>query len=104
MYPWVGEETFHPEPQLRMLYPSWTPDGTIAFSHVERLEGHGPVRGTLYGVNRDGNSLNELVPEKEPIAEHATWAPFMNELAYHKQVGETDKFSEVIWQVAKASS
>lgn len=82
------KENFHPEPQLRMFQPSWAPDDTIAFSHVERLGGHGPVRGTLYAVNRDGDGLNELVPEKEPIAEHVTWAPSMDTLAYHKKVGE----------------
>ena len=82
------EENFHPQPQLRMFQPSWAPNGTIAFSHVERLGGHGPVRGTLYAVNRDGNGLNVLVPEKEPIAEHATWAPSIDALAYHKKVGE----------------
>ena len=82
------KENFHPEPQLRMFQPSWAPDDTIAFSHVERLGGHGPVRGTLYAVNRDGGGLNELVPEKEPIAEHTTWAPSMDALAYHKKVGE----------------
>lgn len=82
------EETFHPQQHLRMLYPSWAPDDTIAFSHVEKLGGRGPVKGTLYGVNRDGTSLNALVPEKEPIAEHVTWAPSMDTLAYHKKVGE----------------
>ena len=82
------KENFQPGPQLRMLYPSWAPDDTIAFSHVERLGGHGPVRGTLYAVNRDGGGLNELVPEKEPIAEHVTWAPSLDAAAYHKKVGE----------------
>ena len=89
------EEIFHPQPQLRMFYPSWAPDDTIAFSHVEKLGGRGPVKGTLYGVNRDGNSLNELVPEKEPIAEQATWAPSMDELAYHKQVGENRQIFKI---------
>lgn len=89
------EETFHPQPQLRMFYPSWAPDDTIAFSHVEKLGGRGPVKGTLYGVNRDGNSLNELVPEKEPIAEQATWAPAMDELVYHKQVGENRQIFKI---------
>lgn len=89
------EETFHPEPQLRMFYPSWAPDGTIAFSHVERLGGRGPVRGTLYAVNRDSGNLNELVPEKEPIAEQATWAPSMDALAYHKQVGENRQIFKI---------
>lgn len=89
------EETFHPEPQLRMFYPSWAPDGTIAFSHIERWGGRGPVSGTLYAVNRDSGDLNELVPEKEPIAEQATWAPSMDELAYHKQVGENRQIFKI---------
>ena len=89
------EEIFHPQRHLRMFYPDWAPDGTIAFSHVEKLGGRGPVRGTLYGVNRDGSSLNELVPEKEPIAEQATWAPSMDELAYHKQVGENRQIFKI---------
>ena len=85
----TGEkETFHPQRQLRMFYPDWAPDGTIAFSHVERLGAGGPVRGTLYAVNRDGSNLNELVPEKEPIAGHATWALSMDALVYHKKVGD----------------
>ncbi|MCY3740411.1 MAG: hypothetical protein OXH00_05280 [Candidatus Poribacteria bacterium] len=85
----TGEkEIFHPEQQLRMFYPSWASDGTIVFSHVERLGAGGPVEGTLYAVNRDGGGLREIVPEKEPIAEQAVWAPSRNELAYHKKVGE----------------
>ena len=89
------EETFHPQPQLRMFYPSWAPDNTIAFSHVEKLGGKGPVIGTLYGVNRDGGDLNELVPEKEPIAVDATWSPLGDELAYHRQVGENRQIFKI---------
>ena len=93
--PTTEEEIFHPQPNLRMFYPSWAPDGTIAFSHVERLGGRGPAKGTLYAVNRDGNSLKELVLEKAPIAEHATWDPSMDELAYHKQVGENRQIFKI---------
>ena len=89
------KETFHPEQQLRMFYPSWAPDGTIAFSHVERLGAGGPVEGTLYAVNRDGGGLREIVPEKEPIAEQAVWAPSRNELAYHKKVGENRQIFKI---------
>ena len=86
---------FHPQQQLRMFYPSWAPDGTIAFSNVEKLGGRGPVRGTLYAVNREDTNLNKLVPEKEPIAEHATWAPLGDELAYHRQVGENRQIFKI---------
>ena len=89
------KENFHPQPQLRMFQPSWAPDDTIAFSHVEKLGGRGPVKGTLYAVNRDGDGLNELVPEKEPIAEHPTWAPAMDKLAYHKQVDENRQIFKI---------
>ena len=89
------QEKFHPQQQLRMFYPSWARDGTLAFSNVERLGARGPVRGTLYAVNRDGGAMDELVPKKEPIAEHAAWAPPRNELAYHRQVIENRQIFKI---------
>lgn len=89
------QEILQPEPQLHMFRPAWSMDGkTIAFSHVEKLGGKGPITGTLYTVNRDGSNLREIIPEKEPISEHPVWSPSGNELAYHRKVGEN-------WQIFK---
>lgn len=89
------QETLQPEPQLHMFRPAWSLDGTtIAFSHVETLGGKGPITGILYAVNRDGNNLREIIPEKEPLSEDPVWSPRGDELAYHRKVDKN-------WQIFK---
>lgn len=81
------QEILQPEPQLHIFSPAWSLDGTtIAFSHVEKLGGKGPVTGTIYTVRRDGTNLREIIPEQEPISEHPAWSPSGEELAYHRKV------------------
>ena len=89
------QEILQPEPQLHMFRPDWSTDGTtIAFSHVEKLGGKGPIAGTLYTVSRDGSNLREIIPEKEPISQHPVWSPPGDELAYNKKIDEN-------WQILK---
>lgn len=81
------QEILQPEPQLHMFRPAWSLDGTtIAFSHIEKLDGKGPVTGTIYTVRRDGTNLREIIPEQEQISEHPAWSPSGEELAYHRKV------------------
>ena len=90
------QEILQPEPQLHMFRPDWSTDGTtIAFSHVEKLGGKGPIAGTLYTVSRDGSNLREIIPEKEPISQHPVWSPPGDELAYHKLVGENRQIFKI---------
>ena len=81
------QEILQPEPQLHIFSPAWSLDGTtIAFSHVEKLGGKGPVTGTIYTVRRDGTNLREIIPEQEQISEHPAWSLSGEELAYHRKV------------------
>ena len=89
------QEILQPEPQLHMFRPDWSTDGTtIAFSHVEKLGGKGPIAGTLYTVSRDGSNLREIIPEKEPLSEDPVWSPRGDELAYNRKVDDN-------WQIFK---
>ena len=81
------------------------PDGKqIAFSHVGKLGGKGPVTGILYVVNRDGSNLREIIPEKEPLSEGAVWAPSGDGLVYHELVGKNRQIFTIDMASLQASS
>ena len=76
----------HPEPQVRMIDPAWSPEGNrIAYASFPFLFSQ-IDHGTIYVMNRDGTELQQVVAKVGPRAARPTWSPHGDEILYQQRV------------------